>query len=433
MLEQSPTDVRAPLFRLRSWQIWKHTTFTAELIATSEVGPVSVMADDDARYDLIVIVDTSRAVSQPDFHLSCQSGNQIPPREVKSFGDVARIGLQLTSKVFSKCDGSAELVAVEGARLTSESIRLPSFQVEARRLILPDLRQEVSDYWADRLMDSVGPKVLLLRGEGGIGKTYLCERVAASLQQKTRGRCAHIAVDSATSHLTFLRLIFSILFPPDIERSAGLAFEQEAIQSLLKSLDLNVPSTSQTDGNGDSEGLAGVDLHAQITLAAKLVATQSSPVAMFISNCQHLAPELVLGLRAFLVALDQFGWSNYRVVCEYRESTTSNTHLKEFVEAVLANRIGNAADLEVKRVSTEAVLKVASTLFPASQSRSVAATLMKKTAGNPFLIENLLQHYRDKGIIARQVHHVTRSLTMLASTPSNQKSLNKCNTCLFND
>ncbi len=182
-----------------------------------------------------------------------------------------------------------------------------------------------------------------------------------------------------------------------------MAFEQETIQCLLSSLDLDLNSQSEIAGNGEvAEGFSGVDLHAQITLAAKLVATRGSSVAIFLSNCQHLTPELLLGLRAFLVALDQFGWNSCRVVCEYRDqSGAMNTHLSEFVDAVLANRIGNAAALQVEEVNATAVVKMAGALFPGSESRSVAASLMKKTAGNPFLLENLLQHYRDRGVIAR--------------------------------
>jgi tetratricopeptide (TPR) repeat protein len=401
VLGEFPSDVRAPLFRLRSWQIWKRTTFTAELIATSESAPSSVMADNEATYDLIVVADRPNGDSTPEFHLFCESGERVLPKGIESFGEVARIDLPLTSEVISQCHGSTELVAVDGVRQTSETIQLPRFEVEASRFILPDLRREISDYWGRRLMENDGPRVLLLHGEGGIGKTYLCERIAASLHQKTGLRCAHIAVDSATSHLTFLRLILSILFPPNIDRSEGLAFEQEAIQSLFHSLDDDSSSESNVVGNGHAAGgLFGTDLHAQITLAAKLLATYSSSVAIFLSNCQHLTPEFILGLRAFLVALDQFGWNNCRIVCEYRDQpSATNTYLSEFVEAVLTDRIGNAAALEIKEVSTATMLKTVNALFPDSESRSVAASLMKKTAGNPFLLENLLQHYKDKGII----------------------------------
>jgi tetratricopeptide (TPR) repeat protein len=360
------------------------------------------MVDNEAAYELVVVADKSNGNTIPEFHLCCEGVDRVPPKEVQSFGEVVRIGLPLTFEMISQCGGSTELVAVDDTRLTSETIHLPRFEVEASRLILPDLRRDVSDYWASQLMKSDGPRVLLLRGEGGIGKTYLCERIAATLQQKTGMRCAHIAVDSATSHLTFLRLVLSVLFPPDTDRAEGFAFEKLAIQSLFRSLGLHSQSASEVAGNGTFvQGLTGNDLHAQITLAASLIATRNSAVAIFLSNCQHLTPELVLGVRALLVALDQFGWNGCRVVCEYRDrSGAANPHLREFVEALLADRIGNAAALEVEGVDEVTVSKMAYTLFPGEESRSVAASLMKKTAGNPFLMENLLQHYREKEIIA---------------------------------
>jgi hypothetical protein len=401
ILGESPGDVRAPLFRLQSWQIWRRTTFTGELVATSEMVPSLVIADNEATYDLIMLVGKSNGNSIPEFYLSCEGSKRVPPREVSSFGEVARIDFPLTTAMISRCSGSAELVAVDGIRLTSETIRLPRFEVEASRLILPDLRRDISAQWGHQLKKRNGPRVLLLHGEGGIGKTYLCERIAAALQEKTGTRCAHIAVDSATSHLTFFRLLLSILFPPDTDRSEGLVFEQEAIQSLFHSLDSNSQTDSSVAGNGQAAlGLTGIDLHAQITLVAKLIATRSSSVAIFLSNCQHLTPELILGVRALLVALDQFGWNNCRIVCEYRDqSGATNLYLQEFVEGVLADRIGNAVAFELEGVDATTLKKTVNALFPGSEARPVVASLIRKTAGNPFLLENLLQHYRDQGII----------------------------------
>lgn len=401
ILGESPSEVRAPLFRLQSWQIWRRTTFTGELVATSETAPSLVMADNEASYDLIFLVNKSKPNSFPEFYLRCEGSKRVRPRETSSFGEVARIDIPLTTAMISRCSGSAELVAVDGIRLTSEIIRLPRFEVEVSRLILPDLRRDISAHWGHQLSKRNGPRVLLLHGEGGIGKTYLCERIAAALQEKTGTRCAHIAVDSATSHLTFFRLLLSILFPPDTDRSESLAFEQEAIQSLFRSFDSDSQSDSSVAGNGQAaKGLTGIDLHAQITLVAKLIATRSSSVAIFLSNCQYLTPELILGVRALLVALDQFGWNDCRVVCEYRDqSGATNLYLREFVEGVLADRIGNAVTFELEGVDATTLMKTVNTLFPGSESRPVVASLIRKTAGNPFLLENLLQHFRDQGII----------------------------------
>ena len=390
-------DVRDALFRLRYWQIWRRTTFTAELIATSDSTPRSVVTDLDATYDLIIVADKATGSSQ--FHLSCDGIEPIAPTLVEEFGEIARIELPLNPQLVARSRGLTELVAIEGVRLTSEIIKLPHFEVEASSIILPDLRADISCHWAGRLLEPDGPRLLLLRGEGGIGKTYLCERIGASLQKEIAMRCAHIAVDSVTSHLTFFRLILSILFPPDIDRSNGVAFEEEAIQSLLRTLEPVGTSAS----NGDANGLStGVDLLAQITLAAKLIATRDAPVAIFLSNCQHLTPELLLALRAFLSALDQFGWNKCRVVCEYRDrAATTNAHLREFINTVLTDRIGNAAELEVTSIGEEILASAVSSLFQESESGLVARSLMRKTGGNPFLLENLLQHYRDRRIIER--------------------------------
>jgi hypothetical protein len=401
ILGESPGDVRAPLFRLQSWQIWRRTTFTGELIATSETAPSLVVVDNGATYDLTVLVDTSNGNSIPEFYLCCEGSKRVLPREVSTFGEVARINVPLTTAMMSGSSGFAELVAVDGNRLTSETISVPRFEVEVSRLILPDLRRDISAHWGHQLKRRDGPRVLLLHGEGGVGKTYLCERIAAALQEKTGTHCAHIAVDAGTSHLTFFRLLLSILFPPDIDRSEGLAFEQEAIQSLLRSLDSDSQSDSSVAGNGQlAKGLTSIDLHAQITLVAKLIATRSSSVAVFLSNCQRLTPELILGVRALLVALDQFGWNDCRIVCEYRDQAgATNPYLQEFVEGVLTDRIGNAVAFELEAVDAPTLMKTVNALFPDSESRPVVASLIRKTAGNPFLIENLLQHYRDNGII----------------------------------
>jgi hypothetical protein len=211
VLGGTPSDVRAPLFRLRSWQIWRHTTFTAELIATSDASPSTVIAAGEATYELVIVYERLTWDSTPEFHLACEGGERLPTNKVESFGEVARVDLTLPLEVISRCQGSTELVAVDGPRLTSETIRLPRFEVESSRSILPDLRRDISDYWGRRLTESDGPRVLLLHGEGGIGKTYLCERIAASLNQRIGTRSTHISVDSATSHLTFFRLI---LFRP---------------------------------------------------------------------------------------------------------------------------------------------------------------------------------------------------------------------------
>ncbi len=154
VLGESPGDVRPPLFRVRSWQIWRRTTFTAELVASSESIPSAVMADHEAAYDLIIVADRPDADSMPEFHLSCEGVERVRSKEVESFGEVVRIDIALTPDVISQCHLATELVAIDGVRLTSETIRLPRFEVETSRLILPDLRSETSDYWGRRLMEN---------------------------------------------------------------------------------------------------------------------------------------------------------------------------------------------------------------------------------------------------------------------------------------
>src|SRR5712671_5279725 len=81
VLGESSEAVRDALFQVRYWQIWRRTTFTAELIATSDSAPGSVLTDPDATYDLIIVADKANSSSQ--FHLSCDGSEPITPSLVE--------------------------------------------------------------------------------------------------------------------------------------------------------------------------------------------------------------------------------------------------------------------------------------------------------------------------------------------------------------
>lgn len=383
-------EVKPALFELGSWRLWKHTPFTSELVYGSEDKQYSISLSSQNSYSLVFYVEHFANELLPDYRIQWLEKQQEVTAVIR-FGNIVRIETNLDLSIGTYPDSEVTLTAELGPRKTVEVISLPNISIARSIFSLPDLRSSLTGEIASLLRSSDGPHILIIGGEGGVGKTFLCEQVAESLKEQ-QFRCSNITIDASTTYLTFKRLILSLLFPANMERSEGGEHERDMVNAILKEED-RIRLLPDDEG-----GQLGVDINLEITMAARLVARSSKPHAIFISNCQYLQPEQLRGIRALFAALDQFGWNQCRIICEYRNP--ANSDLASFENAILRDRMGRAQKLIIEPLTEDEIHSSVERIFPDDEIEFVSSKLLEITGGNPFFLTQFLRSCLNKGFIA---------------------------------
>ena len=353
--------VASEIFSVESIEIWNREVFQSEQLYSSEspIDPVPVDLSKRHGISLKLSLPSRRKnikISAKLFH----SKNREITTKISDFGDLALVEAVLdassfdgvSAPPFSSVDVQAQLqiTGVLGSRTQLENIALPTFRLNASEAIWPDHRSPVVEDWHDRLCKSRRPRILIVRGEGGVGKTYFIRELCRLQENEFDSKCSHIMLDENDGVGVFRRILAALLSVRSTVSSKSGNLNDSLITTLLSMIDEDsrAEAGEETLRVGESTETHLLDLHTQISLVSKCISIIATPQIIVISNAHRLSPELVDSMRALFYSIEQFGWSNINFIIEFRNTSDErNVYLEsmlEHLEEKLNRGIPNAAD-----------------------------------------------------------------------------------------
>jgi hypothetical protein len=217
-----------------------------------------------------------------------------------------------------------------------------------------DLRQKEADKYAGLLQQREAPRLLLLGGEAGVGKTHLCESIAERLQLTGEFDVNRFSADMG-SETTLLHTMLTTVCTPAAARSGSKDEWQELATSLLNALS-PVPEAAA------SRQPQAEPMEVLIPVLAELL-VQAGPRLLVLRDA-HLLTESAAGEFGTLVGrLDDLGWGDVYCIVEHRTSNRENNPHWTDLESKLRTRVNGCLQRHIEPLSVGEVNDFLESLF----------------------------------------------------------------------
>ena len=311
----------------------------------------------------------------------------IPPDSLGALPDGARIALSIDCKTSGQFTVSLGKLAPHGGGT-----------------LIDDLRSDTTAAWIARLADPAGPNVLVIGGEGGVGKTYLSLKLCTALYAQRDYCCLKITVTPDSSESIFFRVLWWLIVPefgeaaepPDREL---LAASLERLLADDRRADAEVVARLLTDGE-----LHAVDVEVLTFLCARLLSQNPRRRMLLLSNAHHLAPRVVRALELLFSAIADVGWGDTRLLLEYRTGY-DNPRFGELVDR-LRSDTQRVAFADVRPLSETELAVALESRVSAEHRNNFAHAIYRKAGGNALFVTNVLLWAIDEGYVTRDNQRV---------------------------
>lgn len=279
----------------------------------------------------------------------------------------------------------------------------PSLRVESKVIVLPDLRSDETDCLYDKWMRTNDVPILLIQGEGGVGKTYFCEQIAERAV-RVGFRAAHTPLEVRTE-LAFVAEIVWLLLSPDL-RTLLNETEQTLTANLLVELGVAY-GTSLTED--DATALATLLLEGRwegsspdvlLQAIAHLIVNSHRPLLFIVSNAHRLSDGVGYGIRTLLGSIEAAGWGQVRLIVEARDTPEDMGDNWLNLKAWMANALGHRiTEYTVRPLDETKIRGSLSAAIASADDCLMASIITGKSGGNPLFLRHLLQSLLEQDVI----------------------------------
>jgi hypothetical protein len=238
---------------------------------------------------------------------------------------------------------------VEGYLAVHAAYRSRSHQVSTIPLVAessttmglryPDLHQAKMSEFVRLVRDGNAPRLLLLGGQAGVGKTHLCEDIATRL--KLEGICDvdRFSANPGTETSLLHTMLTTICTP-----AAARTDPADEWQALASSLLTALSPIREEERSVQSES---EPLELLVPVLAELL-VRAGPRLVVLRDTQLITEETARGLRALFARLDDLGWGDLHCILEHRTPDGRNnphwlsleSHLRANVNRFLEWHLG---------------------------------------------------------------------------------------------
>lgn len=263
----------------------------------------------------------------------------------------------------------------------------PFLHVEPKAIILSDLRADETDALYKRWMRTSGAPLMIVQGEGGAGKTYLCGQIAERAV-RSGFRATHTPLEVRTE-LAFVTEMVWLLLSPDLR-----ALLKETDHVLTGSLlaELGAASGGSVT-ESDAAALATLILEGRwegsspeilLQSIARLIVSSHRPLLFVISNAHRLSDSVAYGIRTLLAAIEAAGWGQVRMIIEARDTPedlgSDWLNLKSWTVKALGHRI---IEHTVRPLDEAGLRKSLTKSITSVDGQLMAKLIAGKSGGNP--------------------------------------------------
>jgi tetratricopeptide (TPR) repeat protein len=395
--------------RITRWQLLEQTTFYTRELASDQDCTLPVHLQSGNRHTLRVWVQSpwNAAGNAPQVDLMGAAAQADPRFSELVIFVLSDSEFQIEAEVGPPAPRSSPpLTEVPGEPLvvsiltpngpTSIQVPFPRLLFHSATNLLGDLRAEESAALAARFASIGGEHVTFVSGDAGIGKSYLCQQVAALLH------CAHgytaraYSVLATADHLV-LRIALSLLTPEGAATAHERFVQHGALRAWLSQQGGDVgeaaPAVCKDHLAG---GPATVDA-ALVSTCARLLAGGNSRQLLYVQNCQDLSPQEIKALALLLAELDSTGWGGVRLLLEYRDGDEpAQAAWAAFVQNVLRN-VPASREVRVSPLAPSRIVRGVESAFLTDDPRALVEALVSKAGGNPLYLNQVIQYFTEIG------------------------------------
>ncbi|MDQ3802863.1 MAG: ATP-binding protein [Acidobacteriota bacterium] len=274
-----------------------------------------------------------------------------------------------------------------------------------------DLRQKEVDKFASLLQQREAPRLLLLGGEAGVGKTHLCESIAERLQLTGEFDVNRFSADPG-SETTLLHTMLTTVCTPAAARTGSTDEWQELAASLLNAL-------SPVPEAGGPHQPRAEPMEVLIPVLAELL-VRAGPRLLVLRDA-HLLTESAAGEFGTLVGrLDDLGWGDVYCIVEHRTSERENNPHWTDLESRLRARVNGCLQRHLEPLSVGEVNDFLESLF-VHVTPELKAAMWNMCGGVPLYLFSVLDLLHSEGAIKylggrRRVIESPSAFTELART-----------------
>lgn len=385
----------------RRWVLRTSDAFSNRLVASSDTIE-EVAFDARQRYSL----EITPGACMHDFVIGATNGDAV---ELRLRGACTPDLRRSRHKTICTISPQALTALPEGTRinLSVECTTSGQFTVSLGELapyggpvLIDDLRHELTETWLARLAAPTGPNVLVVGGEGGVGKTYFCLKLATALHAQRDYRCLTITAMPDSSESLFFRVLWWLTVP-----DFGESLEPPERDLVAASLERLLADDRRADAEvvarliADGE-LQAIDVEVLTFLCARLLSQNPLRRLLLISNAHHLAPRVVRAFELLFTVMADVGWGDTRVVLEYRTGH-DNPRLVELLDRFRADT-QHVAFADLRPLSESELVAALESRVSAERRRDVAFAIYRKAGGNALFVTNVLLWAIDEGYITRE-------------------------------
>lgn len=252
-----------------------------------------------------------------------------------------------------------------------------------------DLRRREADEYAGLLQQREAPRLLLLGGEAGVGKTHLCESIAERVRLTGEFDINRFSTDPG-SETTLLHTMLTTVCTPAAARSGGMDEWRELAASLLNALS-PVPESSVA-GQSQAE-----PMEVLIPVLAELL-VRAGPRLLVLRDA-HLLTESAAGELGTLIGrLDDLGWGDVYCIVEHRTSERGNNPHWADLESKLRARVNGCLQQHLKSLSVGEVNDFLDSLF-VHITPELKSAIWDMCGGVPLYLFSILDLLHSEGAI----------------------------------
>lgn len=260
-------------------------------------------------------------------------------------------------------------------------------------------RRKQLDWFAARLRDAMAgrPRITLIPGEAGLGKTRLLQEVSAEAER--HGILVYFGRSDEGLSLPYLPFAHLLTWlwermPEDVKQVLGadaayLERFLEATRARADRADVAMP----TQGEQDYRQLLPALSHAIIQLA------QRSSIFMVVDDLHWAAPSSLdmLGCVAFAVADAAMRESIPLLIALTYRPVEQQSRLAHLTARLQRERICDT--LELTGLDESEIDDLLQGVGPARPSHQLTATISEATQGNPLFIQEIVHHLRQRNAL----------------------------------
>lgn len=398
-------------FEIHSWTLWRTSVFDFQIISDSEVFPglrvFSLLPNDNLTFNIKlispksfrdqiqgeVVIEGEGSTVKFNLIQHSSSGRFILAKSVISAVKL-KIGIIYRIKV-------VRIISKSGEDILTISENCPKLQLSSEFVQFSELRdgkaEEVYSLWKKNR----DKKIIVVKGEGGVGKSHLCEKIGY-LSQIAGYDIAKSTLSMETG-IGFVSEFLWLLLPKEVRREMKSFVDVSLTEEFIN---IFVSKFEKSNCEKISKLLAQLllksrwpseDLELVMQTIARLLVGSTRPLIFLLSNCHRIADTPAFALKSLLAAIEQEGWGNINIILEARDTFEDiGSNWKDLLYWINRGMSHRCMDVKLMPLTKNELKEPLMKIIISEHAIEISELIFQKAGGNPLYLNNLFRSLVDE-------------------------------------